>query len=59
VDAAAEPLVWDPSFRQRLKDGLVGVGGAVQAALGGAPQDVEGCWHDGRFAVVQARPQVL
>jgi hypothetical protein len=116
VDAAAEPLIWDPAFRQQLIDGLVevwggwgGVGGwgwvggccgglrvgcssetgpmprqwpfpengrhqpptppaqspspqvgdAVQDAFGGAPQDVEGVWTDGRFAVVQARPQVI
>lgn len=59
LDAAAEPLLWDGAFRQTLIDGLVEVGGAVQAAFGGAPQDVEGVWAGGRFAVVQARPQVL
>jgi len=59
VPAATEPLVWDPAFRQQLIDGLVEVGGAVQDVFGGVPQDVEGVWVDGRFAVVQARPQVL
>ncbi|KAI8469254.1 MAG: glutathione synthetase ATP-binding domain-like protein [Monoraphidium minutum] len=59
VDAAGEPLLWDAPFRQKLIDGLVEVGGAVQDAFGGVPQDVEGVWAGGRFAVVQARPQVL
>lgn len=59
LDAANEPLIFDAAFRQTLMDGLVEVGGAVQDAFGGAPQDVEGVWAGGRFAVVQARPQVV
>ena len=32
---------------------------AVEAAFGGAPQDIEGVWADGRVTVVQSRPQVI
>lgn len=45
--------------RQDLLDGLVELSCAVESAFDGQPQDIEGCWHDGKFAVVQARPQVL
>jgi len=31
----------------------------VEKAFGGAPQDVEGVYQDGKITVVQARPQVL
>ena len=31
----------------------------VEDAFGGAPQDVEGVYSDGKITVVQARPQVL
>ena len=32
---------------------------AVEAAFGGAPQDIEGVWADGRVTIVQSRPQVV
>jgi hypothetical protein len=59
LDYSKEPIMWDRDFRQELLDGLVELGCAVEGAFDGQPQDIEGCWHDGRFAVVQARPQVL
>jgi hypothetical protein len=59
LDYSREPLMWDRGFRQDLLDGLVELGCAVEGAFDGVPQDIEGCWHDGRFAVVQSRPQVL
>lgn len=59
LDYGAEPLLWDASFRSQLLAELVGVGRAVEAAAGGAPQDIEGCWCEGKFTVVQARPQQL
>ena len=31
----------------------------VEDAFGGAPQDVEGVYSDGKITLVQARPQVL
>ena len=30
----------------------------VEAAMGGTPQDIEGCYKGGEFYVVQTRPQV-
>jgi hypothetical protein len=55
---AAEPLMWDAAFRQQLLDGLVELGYAVESAFNDTPQDIEGVWLGGRFAVVQSRPQV-
>ncbi len=34
------------------------LGQSVEAAYSGAPQDIEGCYCDGKFFVVQTRPQV-
>jgi hypothetical protein len=30
----------------------------VEAAMGGTAQDIEGCYRNGQFFVVQTRPQV-
>eukprot|EP00897_Mesotaenium_endlicherianum_P008242 jgi/Mesen1/7446/ME000389S06789 len=43
-----EPLLWDADL-----------GLEVEAACNGVPQDIEGVYADGKFTVVQARPQVL
>ncbi|WIA21598.1 hypothetical protein OEZ85_000786 [Tetradesmus obliquus] len=56
---ATEPLMWDAAFRQQLLDGLVELGYAVESAFNDTPQDIEGVWLGGRFAVVQSRPQVM
>lgn len=58
-DYAKEPLHWDAPFRQQLLDGLVELGYAVESAFDGTPQDIEGVWLNGRFAVVQSRPQIM
>eukprot|EP00878_Enallax_costatus_P012225 GHUV01012768.1.p1 GENE.GHUV01012768.1~~GHUV01012768.1.p1 ORF type:complete len:407 (+),score=64.26 GHUV01012768.1:489-1709(+) len=58
-DYAKEPLHWDAAFRQQLLDGLVELGYAVESAFDGTPQDIEGVWLGGRFAVVQSRPQIM
>lgn len=58
-DYAKEPLHWDAPFRQQLLDGLVELGYAVESAFDGTPQDIEGVWLGGRFAVVQSRPQIM
>jgi hypothetical protein len=50
--------MWDAAFRQQLLDGLVELGYAVESAFNDTPQDIEGVWLGGRFAVVQSRPQV-
>eukprot|EP00878_Enallax_costatus_P030534 GHUV01033246.1.p1 GENE.GHUV01033246.1~~GHUV01033246.1.p1 ORF type:complete len:114 (-),score=19.61 GHUV01033246.1:296-637(-) len=59
LEAANEPLFWDPSLRSRLIDSIVDVGQAVEDAFGGVAQDIEGVWREGQLVVVQARPQVL
>jgi hypothetical protein len=43
----------------QVMDAILRAGGAVEDALGGEPQDIEGCWANGQLTVVQARPQVL
>ena len=59
LDYATERLLWDPSFQQELLQGLVPLGQSVESAFGGEPQDIEGVYSDGKFTVVQSRPQVL
>lgn len=58
LDYSGEPLVWDRGFRDRLLRGITEVGIAVEKALG-SPQDIEGAYREGRYYVVQARPQIL
>jgi alpha-glucan,water dikinase len=59
VDAAHQPLMWDPDLRGKLLDTIVDAGQAIEAAFDGVPQDVEGVWQGGQLSVVQARPQVM
>lgn len=59
LDYATDRLLWDASFQQELLHGLVQLGQSVEAAFGGEPQDVEGVYTNGKFTVVQSRPQVL
>jgi phosphoenolpyruvate synthase/pyruvate phosphate dikinase len=40
-----------------MMEGVAQVGVAVEEVFG-APQDIEGVYSNGRFFVVQARPQV-
>lgn len=35
------------------------LGKSVEDAFDGVPQDIEGVYSDGKFTVVQSRPQVL
>lgn len=46
-------------FQTKLIDGIVTIAKEVEAAFGGAPQDIEGVFVDGKFTVVQSRPQIL
>ncbi|KAI3425011.1 hypothetical protein D9Q98_008393 [Chlorella vulgaris] len=60
VAYAGEALLWDGAQRQQLLAELVKLGGAVEAAFDGVPQDIEGVkTADGTCFVVQSRPQVL
>jgi len=59
ADYTEEPLVTDPEFQQRTLLDVAAAAVAVEVALGGAPQDVEGVvLEDGTVYVVQSRPQV-
>eukprot|EP00741_Cyanophora_paradoxa_P025570 tig00000383_g24675.t1 len=57
VRHADERLLWDDAFRARLLHRVVEIGALVEAALG-SPQDIEGCFANGHFYIVQTRPQV-
>jgi alpha-glucan,water dikinase len=57
LDYTQEPLVWDPDFREGLLGALARIGLEVERACG-APQDLEGAVTQGRYYLVQARPQV-
>lgn len=58
VDYADERLMMDDEFRTFLMRGIAKIGVEVEDLMGGTPQDIEGCYKDGKFYVVQARPQV-
>jgi alpha-glucan,water dikinase len=53
-----EKLTTDKVFADDLMRGICKVAVDVEHAYGGAPQDIEGCYKDGKFYVVQTRPQV-
>ena len=57
VDYTRDRLANDEAFRQSVLSSLGQLGCAVEAACGG-PQDIEGVISDGRYHVVQTRPQV-
>ncbi len=57
LDYTNEPLVWDEDFRKNLMIAISKIGIAVEDALGCA-QDIEGAYRQGKYCVVQTRPQV-
>lgn len=59
IDYATDELLWDSAFQQQILQGLVDLGKSVEDAFDGVPQDIEGVYSDGKFTVVQSRPQVL
>ena len=58
ADYSMDPLVWDTAFQQELLTKIAEAGVAIEAALDGVPQDIEGVVKDGEIYVVQTRPQV-
>ena len=58
VDYSTCSLLVDADFREWLLASLRQVATDVEAALGGAPQDIEGVVSDRQITLVQARPQV-
>src|SRR5439155_1547468 len=57
LDYTSNPLVWDTGIRTEVLGKMAQVGCIVEQ-LFGAPQDIEGAFANGRFYVVQSRPQV-
>ena len=57
-DYAADPLLWQKEFRLEFMRAVSRIGIAVEKALGGCPQDIEGAYADGKYFVVQTRSQV-
>jgi len=57
VEYRLERLVRDLDFQRTLLEGVGKLAMAVEAAAGGLPQDVEGCYAAGQYFVVQTRPQ--
>ncbi|KAJ1477364.1 hypothetical protein T484DRAFT_1821617, partial [Baffinella frigidus] len=58
VSYRAERLVTDPSFAEDMMRKIAEASVAVEKAMGGVPQDIEGCWVGGEVHIVQTRPQV-
>eukprot|EP00172_Hildenbrandia_rubra_P001632 Plantae.Rhodophyta-Hildenbrandia_rubra.ctg2205.p1 GENE.Plantae.Rhodophyta-Hildenbrandia_rubra.ctg2205~~Plantae.Rhodophyta-Hildenbrandia_rubra.ctg2205.p1 ORF type:complete len:1361 (+),score=243.71 Plantae.Rhodophyta-Hildenbrandia_rubra.ctg2205:378-4460(+) len=58
IDYAEEKIMTDDDFRLKLMRGIAKVGKEVEETMGGGAQDIEGCYADGKFYIVQARPQV-
>jgi len=57
LDYTTSRLIDDGTFRRNLLIKLAAIGKAVEQAAG-YPQDIEGAYAQGRFHVVQTRPQV-
>lgn len=57
LDYTGQRLVWDAAYRTEMLAKVARIGEAVEDAFG-APQDIEGAFANGKFFVVQTRPQV-
>ncbi|KAA8492664.1 Alpha-glucan water dikinase, chloroplastic [Porphyridium purpureum] len=58
IDYSKEPLMLDEKLRQELMVGIAKIGATIEELYEGHPQDIEGCYKDGKFYVVQSRPQM-
>lgn len=58
INYAEEKIMTDDEFRDFLMRGIAKIGVEVEDIMGGVAQDIEGCYKDGAFYVVQSRPQV-
>ena len=58
ADYSSDPLVWDATFQNDLLTKIAQAGIAIEAALDGVAQDIEGVVKDGEIYIVQTRPQV-
>jgi alpha-glucan,water dikinase len=57
LDYSEERLLWDQAFREDIATKVAKIGLEVERVCG-SPQDVEGAVAQGKFYVVQTRPQV-
>ena len=58
ADYSGDALVWDAETQRKVLTKIAEAGVAIEAALGGVAQDIEGVVKDGEIYVVQTRPQV-
>ena len=60
VDYTDDPLLTDAGYQAKVMAMLAEASVAVERAMGGKPQDIEGViTEDDRLVIVQSRPQVL
>lgn len=51
-------LLWQEDFRRKFMQDITRLGIETENAMEGFPQDIEGAYADGKFYIVQTRPQV-
>ncbi len=57
LDYTVDPLVRDDAFRKEFLNSITKIGILIEERFG-SPQDIEGAYADGKYYVVQTRPQV-
>jgi len=57
-DYINSPLLWQADFRTKFLRDITRLGIETEKAMAGCPQDIEGAYADGKFYIVQTRPQV-
>ncbi len=57
-DYINSPLLWQADFRTKFLQDITRLGIETEKAMAGCPQDIEGAYADGKFYIVQTRPQV-
>ena len=57
-DYIDSPLLWQEDFRKKFLQDITKLGVETENAMDGFPQDIEGAYADGKFYIVQTRPQV-
>jgi len=58
INYSGDKLINDEGFRNYFMSQIGKIGKSIESVYGGSPQDIEGCYVDGKFYVVQTRPQV-
>jgi alpha-glucan,water dikinase len=57
LDYTSDPLIWDEGFRHQLLFKIAEMGATVESIME-YPQDIEGAYSQGKYFIVQTRPQV-